>query len=111
MEERYVGRLEPGMDVCDLTGEKVGTVAQVYRYEVETIGAAGTAAEPDPEPRPAGDEILEVKSGFLGLGSHLYVPLGAIEQVTEAGVILAKPKEEFDSLGWHEKPGHLDRLH
>ena len=35
-EERYLGRIEPGMDLCDVNGDKLGTVAQVIRHEYVT---------------------------------------------------------------------------
>ncbi len=27
MQERYLGRIEPDMDVCDINGAKIGSVA------------------------------------------------------------------------------------
>ncbi len=99
LEQRYLGRIEPGMDVCEVGGDKVGTVAHVHRYE------------PVPPEAPPGEEVLEVKTGFLGLGAHLYVPLSAVQEVLEGGVFLAKPKEAFAGAGWHDQPAHLDQLH
>jgi hypothetical protein len=66
--EQSVRQITPGMDVCDVSGEKVGTVIRVYR------------------------EVVEVKTGPLGLGKHLYVPPNAVDAVTEAGVILRHAK-------------------
>lgn len=107
MTERYLGRIEPGFDVCDLDGEKVGSVAYIYRHDLAVVGS-------DVGVPPAGgvppDEVLEVKTGFMGLGSHLYVPLSAVEDVTQGGVLVSKRKDEFESLGWHNKPVYLDQL-
>jgi len=99
MTERYVGRLLPGQDLCDVNGDKVGTIAHVYREEVSaTDGAA-----------PVHDEVIEVKTGFMGLGQKLYVPVSAVTDTTEAAAFVDKAADEFD-VGWHEKPEYLDRL-
>src|SRR5712675_1571599 len=66
-EQKYVGRLEPGMDVCDLNGDKVGTINRVYR----TDPAAGSFEAGAVATLPR-EDILEVKTGLLGLGKHYY---------------------------------------
>jgi len=71
------------MDVCDVSGEKVGTVAHVYT------------------------EAIDVKTGPLGLGKHLYVPPNAIDEVTEGGVILRHPKQDFHNFGLDVRPNQL----
>jgi len=111
MHERYLGRLRPDMDVCDVAGEKVGTIDRVYRYVDAAVPAGGltTPTATGPEPAPY-DEIIEVKTGFLGLGSHLYIPVSAIQDALTDSVFLSKSKLEFDALGWHEKPSYLDEL-
>ena len=101
MQERYLGPIQPDMEVCDINGDKVGTVSRVYRQEALLGGAAEAPAA---SPR---EEIVEVKTGLLGLGTHYYVPLSAIQDATEGCLFLAKPKDEFESLGWHERPSHL----
>ena len=104
MQERYLGRIEPGMEACDSNGAKVGTVSRVYRHGPGAGGAAATATAPPHE------EIVEVKTGLLGLGTHYYVPMSAVRDATLSCVFLAKPKAEFDSLGWHQRPGYLGEL-
>lgn len=86
-----------GMDVCDVGGDKVGSVAVVHRFD----------PLPDPAASGAPEEILEVKTGLLGLGKHLYVPLSAVQEVLTDSVFISRPKEEFESLGYYEKPGQL----
>jgi hypothetical protein len=81
--EQSVRQITPGMDVCDVSGEKVGTVIRVYR------------------------EVVEVKTGPLGLGKHLYVPPNAVDAVTEAGVILRHAKQEFHAVGLDARPDQL----
>ena len=78
--EEFARQIAPGIDVCDVSGEKVGTVARV-------------------------GDIVEVKTGLFGLGKHLYVPPGAIDGVTDAGVILKHGKHEFHNYGLDAPPG------
>jgi hypothetical protein len=91
------GRILPGMDVCDVGGDKIGSVAAVHHV----------SALPDPAPASMPNDILEVKTGLLGLGKHLYVPMSAVQEVLTESVFLARPKEDFASLGYYEKPAHL----
>jgi hypothetical protein len=98
----YLGRIVPGMDVCDVTGEKVGSIAHILRFDDLTEEAA---------PNRTGEEILEVKSGLFGLGSHYYIPMSAVQEVLTDSVFLSKSKESFDELGFKEKPAHMAELH
>ena len=82
--------IAPGMDVCDVSGEKVGTVAHVHRPV-------------------AAREIVEVKTGPFGLGKHLYVPAEAVDGVTDAGLILKHPKQDFHEVGLDARPDDLSR--
>ena len=96
-EQRYLGRILPGMDVCDVGGDKIGSIAQIHRFSELS----------DPADESVRDEVMEVKTGFLGLGKHLYVPLSAVQEVLPKSVFLTRPKEEFASLGYYAKPTHL----
>ena len=78
--EESARQITPGMDVCDVSGEKVGTVARV-------------------------GDIVEVKTGLFGLGTHLYVPPSEVDGVTDAGVILKHAKHEFHGVGLDARPG------
>lgn len=109
MTDRYLGRLIPGIDVCDINGEKIGTLAQVYRHSDVTVGA-GAGSEPAAAQRTDLPEVMEIKTGFLGLGARLYVPLDAIQDALNDCIFLSQSKEDFDRLGWHERPAHLDQL-
>ena len=110
MQERNLGRLKPDMDVCDVNGEKVGTIAHMYRPAETMASMSGEISPATPGAMPTADEVMEVKTGFLGLGSHLYIPLGAIQETLTDCVFVAEPKEAFERLGWHDKPAHLERL-
>src|SRR5438105_1303312 len=96
------------MDVCDVDGNKFGSIARVYRHE---MARAGTGASQDggvgTMPR---DDIIEVKTGLLGLGKHLYAPFSAIQDVTSGCVFVNQPKERVDDQGWDVKPDYLDEL-
>ena len=78
-QEQSGRQIAPGMDVCDVSGEKVGTVARV-------------------------GDVVEVKTGFFGLGTHLFVPQSAVDSVTDAGVILKHPKQDFHDVGLDARP-------
>jgi hypothetical protein len=103
MQERYLGRIVPDLDVCDAEGERVGTVAQVYRYDLAVVGGAQEAQRPR-------EEMVEVKTGLLGLGKHFYIPLSAIQDVTQGCLFLSHRREDFEGLGWHDKPTYLGEL-
>ena len=100
----YLGRITPGMDVCDVTGEKVGTISHIYQFDQETESAD--------EVTPArAEEWIEVKTGFLGLGKHYFIPMSAVQEVLTDSIFLSKPRESFADLGYEEKPAHVAQLH
>jgi hypothetical protein len=107
MLERQLGQIKPDMDVCDINGDKVGHIAHVYRH---TKVASGERNSPAIGGRAPEDGVIEVKTGFLGLGSHLYIPFSAIQETVNDCVFVSKSKEEFERLGWHDKPLYWDRL-
>lgn len=88
-EDRGMGLIAPGMDVCDVSGEKVGTVARLHHPA-------------------AAQEVIEIKTGMFGLGQHLYVQSDEIDAVTEAGVILRHAKQQFHEAGLDAKPEGLE---
>jgi hypothetical protein len=110
MQERYLGRIQPGMDVCDSKGSRFGSVARVYRYDAGEVGAT-TSAVGAATVATARDEILEVKTGPFGLGKHFFVPLGQIHEVIEDSVILSVAGHEDDLSRFRSKPAYFDQLH
>jgi hypothetical protein len=103
MEEPDLSRIEHGMDVCDIEGSKLGTVARVYRYSNAAVSSAAAATRP-------GEDIVEVKTGLLGLGKHYYIPMSAVRDVTDGGVFLVGGRDEIDLVSWQEKPAYLEEL-
>jgi len=98
----YLGRIVPGMDVCDVTGEKVGSISHIYRFDEATEEHADARA---------GDELIEAKTGFLGLGKHLYIPMSVVQEVLTDSIFLSTSRESFAELGFEEKPAHFAELH
>jgi hypothetical protein len=87
-EDRNMQQVAPGMDVCDVSGEKVGTVSRLHHLS-------------------AAQDVFEVKTGLLGLGKHLYVPSDEVDAVTEAGLILRHAKQQFHEVGLDTRPEGL----
>jgi|SRR6476659_8113212 hypothetical protein len=102
LEQRFLGRIVPGMDVCDVGGDKVGSVSHIHRFS-ELPNPEETAAMPE--------EYIEVKSGLFGLGTHYFVPMSAVQEVLTDSLYIGKPKEEFESLGYTNRPEHLPDTH
>ena len=90
--------IQPGMDVFDMDAHKIGSVVHVHERAVSPGAVPGAGSDED---------IIEVKTGFLGLGKHLYVPRSAVRDVTEGGVFLSGGKEKARELGWETKPADL----
>jgi len=90
------------MDVCDIDGEKVGTINHVYRHAY-TTGSGSVSTAP-------GDDLVEVKTGLFGLGKHYWVPFTAIHDVTSGCVFINKRRDDIDGLAWDTKPDYLDEL-
>ena len=105
-EQRYLGRLEPGMDVCDVDGNKFGTIERAFRHEMAPVGAT----EAGPIGTMTREDILQVKTGLLGLGKHYYIPFSAIQDVTSGCVFVDQSKDHIDDMGWDVRPDYLDDL-
>jgi hypothetical protein len=108
VHDRYLGRIQSGMDVCDSRGSRLGSIARVYRYDEseEPAGqlAAGTLADNL-------DEVIEVKTGVFGLGKRLYVPFSTIQEVITDSVFLAIGGFDSDLDQFKQKPTYLAKLH
>ncbi len=105
-ERVILGRIAPGMDVCDIAGDKIGTIAHLHRRN--SVGEAGGEG-PTTAITPA-EEVMEVRTGFLGLGKHLYIPVTAVQEVLTDAVFLSKGRDSFADLGYEQKPDGLAEL-
>lgn len=101
MQDRFFGNIREGMDVVDFDGDKVGTVDKIFQPASVRSSASRTA-------EPAGEPILKVKSGLLGLGTDYYIPAGAVRDVTTERVVLSADKDQLDTMGWDTRPPWLD---
>ncbi len=109
MQEQYLGRLTPDTAVFDMDGQKIGTIARVYRDEFATALTEAGAPAADVGGHPSRPGIIEVHAGPLGLGEHLYIPVSAIHDAAEECVFLAHKKNELPEE-WHHKPDYFDEL-
>jgi hypothetical protein len=109
VHERYLGRIQSGMDVCDSRGSRIGSIARVYRYDsndepVEQAAGGAPAAL-------AYDEVIEVKTGPLGLGKRLFVPFSSIQEVVSDSVFLGVGGFDDELDQFKHKPEYLAKLH
>jgi hypothetical protein len=100
MRDRFFGNTREGMDVVTFDGDKVGTVDKIFQPAAVRSTASSTA-------EPAGEPILKVKSGLLGLGTEYYIPASAIRDVTTDRVVLSTDKDDLDNMGWDTRPPWL----
>jgi hypothetical protein len=102
MQNPFLGRVAPGMKVFDMSGNKIGEISKVYRYPVLSDSSSGPATV------TAQHDIIEVKTGWFGLGQHYYIPTSAIDDGLEESVFISKQREDLDNLGWSVKPSELE---
>ena len=108
MEDQYVGQLTSDMKVCDVLGFKIGKIARIYRDESMVLQMAG-AGVGDLDRRRQRSGILDIKTGPLGLGPHLYVPVTEIREVVDDSVFLDQNKVDVVREHRH-KPEFLSEL-
>jgi hypothetical protein len=93
------------MDVCDVDGNKFGSISRVFRHEMAAVGAETSSVGTMPR-----EELLEVKTGLFGLGKHLYIPFSAIQDVTSGCVFINQSRDHLDQQGWDVQPDYIDEL-
>jgi hypothetical protein len=99
MREWDSNPIRPLVEAWDTNGEPIGVVAHIYTPALAARGGDRSGL---------GESIIEVKTGFLGLGTRYYIPERAIADVTESGVVLTVARSALDDLGWQTKPAELD---
>ena len=102
MQNRSFGNIREGMDVVGVDGSKVGTVDGIVR-PAAVLDAVDETAE------PAGEPILKVEAGILGLGTEYYIPASVVRDVTTERVVLSVDKDDLDNarMGWDTYPPWL----
>ena len=94
LEQKAFGRIQQGMDVCDVDGHKIGTVAHIHEGRTSAGGTIDGG-------------YVEIKTGFFGLGTRYYVPFDVVREITEGGVIVSQTKDTIKETGWDKKPADL----
>jgi hypothetical protein len=98
MDKRpQLGHITTAMEVCDIEGEKIGSVARLYRRNLN---------DGDPATQSDHPEILEVSTGPFGWGKHLYIPIEAVQDATQQTLFLARSKRDLDQ-SWRKKLADL----
>jgi hypothetical protein len=91
-----LARIRIDMNVCDSTGLKIGTVEKIYR-------AADYGATP---PRIA-PTIVEPYLQVASEGKQLYIPSGAVSDVTDDCVVLDVIRDRVAEQGWDLRPDFI----
>ncbi len=92
----YSEQIADGMDVYDTSGDKIGTVSEVY----DATQRGGTSG--------SGGGYLRVPTGFLGLGREHHIPFSAIRSVEDDHIYLGVSRDELDNLGYDESPTAIE---
>ncbi len=91
-----MARIRMGMNVCDSEEVKIGTVEKIYRaadYGVPPPRIAPVIVEP----------YIQVDSN----GKQLYIPFGAVSNVTDDCVVLTVIRDRIGEQWWDQKPSFL----
>src|SRR5687768_15979266 len=103
-------RVTQDMVVLDRNGERLGTVAEVYRradVASEHVAVAPETAEAATagfgRPGVVPDAYLRVDRGTLG-HQHLFVPATFITDVTPDSIVVNAERDQVKELGWEQRP-------
>lgn len=91
-----MARIRAGMNACDSDGVKIGTVEKIYM-------AADYGAEP---PRIA-PTIVEPYIRVTSAEQQLFIPSGAISDVTDDCVVLNVLRDRIDEQAWDLRPSFI----
>jgi hypothetical protein len=108
MNDRYFTELADGMDVYDIAGSKIGTVDGLFR-PAASVASTGTTVPTHVEATRA-EPFFRIRKGILGFGKDLYIPAGAITDVTGNRVTLSTEKDRISEIGWDERPAWIPDL-
>jgi len=93
------------MDVYDIIGDKIGTIDGLYR-PAASVAPTGTAPPSHVEATRA-EPYFRIRKRMLGFGKDLYIPAGAITDVTGNRVTLRVDKDRTTEMGWDERPAWI----
>ncbi len=96
MQHTPFGSYREGMNVCDLDGDKIGTIKMVHQLG-RSVGSV----------TPTNEGYAQVETGFLGLGNELYIPLNACRNCDQDCCFLNVDKDDIDRMGWDTKPVNI----
>ena len=75
-----LNEIREGMAIYDVAGDRVGKANEV------------------------GGSYVGVRTGFLGLGKHLYIPFSAFGEALDGELYLTMRKEELPNAGFDRAP-------
>lgn len=105
MNSPYFSQLADGMDVYDISGDKIGTVDGLFR-PAASVASTGTTPPTHVEAMRA-EPYFRIKKGILGFGKDLYIPAGTITDVTGNRVTLSVEKGRAGEMRWDERPAWI----
>ncbi|MGN6672206.1 MAG: PRC-barrel domain-containing protein [Thermomicrobiales bacterium] len=96
--------IQPGQDVRDEDGERIGTVNRVYREtNRETL-----ITEPVGGESRFGSGYLEVGAQLSSLEQPLYIPFSEILDANTAGIWINVHRGSVTNRDWNLRPAFLD---
>ncbi|MGN6811923.1 MAG: PRC-barrel domain-containing protein [Thermomicrobiales bacterium] len=96
--------IQPGQDVRDEDGERIGTVNRVYREtNRETL-----ITEPVGGESRFGSGYLEVGAQLSSLEQPLYIPFSEILDASERGIRVNVHSDSVANRDWNLRPAFLD---
>ena len=96
--QHFFENVREGMNVCDLNGDKVGTIKAVHQLG-RTVGGVA--------PTTGAEGYVHLDTGFLGLGKDLYIPFNSFRDCTGDCCFLNIPKDDINRMGWDRKPSNI----
>jgi len=101
MQDQFFGNIHEGMEVVDVDGDKVGKVDKIFQPATVSSTASSTG-------EVAGQPILKIETGILGLGKDYFIPANAVRDVTTERVVLSVDKDDLDNMGWDTRPPWIE---
>jgi len=96
--------IQTEMDVYDATGEKIGSVADIYTVQAHSQGTAMT-----PPSTRQGSVFKVNEGGVMGIGAkELYIPVSAVQTVTLGERVTLNTTKAQAEAEYGKKPAFLD---